>query len=330
MRSTKDGSTTRRFEWLRRWIERDSRFQRDHLAHVNGEIEDDTFEDDVVALRNFCFVSVETCGTSFEMHALVQLATRTWLAANGELEHWKEQFVSVLSAASPIGAYENWAVCRPLFAHAKAAAEQRPEGVLPLTQWATLLCHAAWYAERRGNVAEAEQLSVASMKTRQKVLGQDHEDTWSAMAMVVNAYLLGGEWKKAEELRQKVMEKSSAKLGVEHPHTLTSMHNLASTYSNHGRWEEAEELLVEVLETRKTKLGADHLDTLTCMHNLALTWRSLGRAADAIALMRQCVDLRQEVLRAGHPDVLASLTALERWEAGEAKEAERKGAVEAE
>jgi hypothetical protein len=36
----------------------------------------DDFEDDVVALRNFYLISVDTKGTTFEMHALVQLATR--------------------------------------------------------------------------------------------------------------------------------------------------------------------------------------------------------------------------------------------------------------
>jgi hypothetical protein len=37
---------------------------------------DDQFEGDIVALRNFCFLSVDISGTSFETHALVQLATR--------------------------------------------------------------------------------------------------------------------------------------------------------------------------------------------------------------------------------------------------------------
>ncbi|KAG9196760.1 hypothetical protein G6514_005522, partial [Epicoccum nigrum] len=108
-------------------------------SSTSVESEEDTFEDDVVVLRNFCFISDETGGTSFEMHALVQLATRTWLAANDELEQWKQQFISNLSTAFLTGTYENWAVCGPLFAHAKAAVEQRPKGELPLTQWATLL-----------------------------------------------------------------------------------------------------------------------------------------------------------------------------------------------
>ena len=41
-----------------------------------SSVGEDQFEGDIIALRNFCFVSVDTSGTSFEMHSLVQLATR--------------------------------------------------------------------------------------------------------------------------------------------------------------------------------------------------------------------------------------------------------------
>ncbi|KAI4940765.1 hypothetical protein J4E91_011252 [Alternaria rosae] len=68
---------------------------------------DDKFRDAVAVLRNFCFISVNTTGTSFEMHALVQLATRKWLEDNSMLEQWKQQFVSNLHAAFPTGEYEN-------------------------------------------------------------------------------------------------------------------------------------------------------------------------------------------------------------------------------
>jgi hypothetical protein len=88
---------------------------------------DDEFEDDIVALRNFCFVSVDTSRTSFEMHALVQLATRKWLEANSTLEQWKQQFVSNLCAAFPTGEYENWTACQALYAHTKAAVGQEPK-----------------------------------------------------------------------------------------------------------------------------------------------------------------------------------------------------------
>jgi tetratricopeptide (TPR) repeat protein len=189
-------------------------------------------------------ISIGADCTTFEMHSLVQLATRRWLIANGKLEQWKQQFISNLYAEFPTGQYENWKACQALFAHAKAAASQEPEAASSLAEWATLLYRAAWYAESKGNAAEAETLAEQSMKVRKKVLGRDHPDTMNSIAMVANAYSLGGQWYKAEKLEVQVMETSKKKLGADHPSTLTSMANLASTYRNQGRWDAAEELEV--------------------------------------------------------------------------------------
>jgi len=67
----------------------------------------------VVALRNFCFISpTNTDSTTFDMHALVQLATRNWLEAIGKLEQWKQQFISNLCIEFPTGEYESQAACQ--------------------------------------------------------------------------------------------------------------------------------------------------------------------------------------------------------------------------
>lgn len=107
---------------------------------------EDGFEDDIQTLRDYSFVSANADGASFEMHRLVQLATRTWLQIHNEVEQWKQRFVSTLCDAFPTGEYENWAVCQGLFAHAKSAAEQQPEREDSLKEWASLLYKAAWYA----------------------------------------------------------------------------------------------------------------------------------------------------------------------------------------
>jgi tetratricopeptide (TPR) repeat protein len=293
-------------------------------SSTSVESEEDTFEDDVVALRNFCFISDETGGMSFEMHALVQLATRTWLTTNGKLEQWKQQFIANLSAAFPTGAYENWAVCGPLFAHAKAAAEQQPEDAQVLVEWATLLYRAAWYAQQVGNLADASILAVKCMKVRKMVLGQEHQDTIWSIAMVADAYSLGGQWDKAEKLRKHVMESCKKKLGADHPDTLTSMANLAATYRNQGRWDAAEELFVQVMETSKKKLGADHPDMLNSMANLAATYRNQGRWDAAEELFVQVMETSKKKLGADHPDTLNSMANLAvtywnqgRWDAAE-------------
>jgi hypothetical protein len=187
----------------------------------------DEFEDDILTLRNYSFIFVNVDTTTFGMHRLVQLATRKWLEAHGQLEGWKQQYIKNLCTEFPTGKYENWAKCRALFPHAKSALAQQPEGEDSLREWALLLYNAAWYAWLRGSFTDAEKMSVKSMKVREKQLGQEHVATLSSIAMVALAYKLGGLWKEAEELEVQVMETSKRVLGQEHPDTLTSMDNLA-------------------------------------------------------------------------------------------------------
>ena len=286
--------------------------------------QNDEFEDDVVALRNFSFISINTDGTTFEMHSLVQLATRKWLEADGQLERWKHQFIRNLCAEFPTGEYENWAVCQALFPHAKSAAAQKPDERDALVDWASILYRAAWYAWKVGNGVEAETMSIEAMRVRKRVLGIEHEDTLWSMVMVGYAYNLRGRWDAAEELFVQVMETRKKKLGADHPSTLTSMANLASTYRNQGRWDAAEELEVQVMETFKKKLGADHPDTLTSMANLASTYRNQGRWEEAEKLEVQVMETRKTKLGADHPDTLSSMGNLAstysnqgRWEEAE-------------
>ena len=60
------------------------------------------FEKDVRILRVYSFISFDTNQT-FEMHSLVQLATRKWLEVNGQLEVWKQCYIKNLSAEFPTG-----------------------------------------------------------------------------------------------------------------------------------------------------------------------------------------------------------------------------------
>ena len=242
---------------------------------------EDEVEDDIAAPCNFCFVSVETNGTAFEMHTLVQLAMRTWLKASDEFERWKQQFITNLYAEFPDGRFENWATCQTLFAHAKAAVAHQPEADSPRAEWAGLLYRAAWYAYTKGSISDAETLAVKSMRARKKVLGEEHEETLQIIGMVGLIYNQEGRWGDAEKLGVQVMEARKVKLGADHPDTLASMANLASTYRSQGRWDNAEKLEVQLMETFMTTLGADHPDTLTSIVNLVSTYMSQDRWDDA-------------------------------------------------
>ena len=51
----------------------------DHLAFVSA----------MAPLINFSLVAAELGGNLFEMHPLVQIATRRWLESDGKIQEWK-------------------------------------------------------------------------------------------------------------------------------------------------------------------------------------------------------------------------------------------------
>jgi hypothetical protein len=233
----------------------------------------DGFEEDVSVLRNYLFISVNTNGTSFEMHGLVQLAMRKWLEAHGQIERWKHQFIKNLDVEFPTGEYENWERCQALFPHAQSAASQKPKEQDSLIDWTSVLYKGAWYALRMGKGVEAENLASTVMQVRKKILGDEHEDTLDGMAMVGLACDLNGRWDTAEELEVQVMETRKTKLGVDHPHTLTSMASLAFTWKENGKEIEAVRLMEECVRVRKHVLGINHPDSILSCTALD-TWKA--------------------------------------------------------
>lgn len=140
----------------------------DNADHSLRSRQSDEFEDDVVTLRNFSFITINAEGTTFQMHRLVQLAIQNWLEAYRQLVKWKQQFIRKLDEEFPTGEDENWMVCQALFPHAKSAVAQRPEEQDTLRDWASILYKAAWYAGKIGNGVEAEKMSVQAMKARKR------------------------------------------------------------------------------------------------------------------------------------------------------------------
>ncbi|KAK3387984.1 P-loop containing nucleoside triphosphate hydrolase protein [Podospora didyma] len=282
--------------------------------------DDDGFEDDVMMLRDYCLIAIDVNGDEFEMHGLVQLSTKRWLEASGQLGAFIQQYIERIAASFPTGDYENWATCRELFVHAQMAVNYQPSEDIMET-WATLLYNGGWYARSQGIYEIAQQMLAKARKVREKRLGEEDVATLASIILFALVLLDRGRWKEAEKL---FMQTSKTKLGADHPSTLTSMANLASTYRNQGRWEEAEKLDVQVMETRKTKLGADHPDTLTSMANLASTYRNQGRWEEAEKLDVQVMETRKTKLGADHPSTLTSMANLAstyrnqgRWEEAE-------------
>jgi len=72
------------------------------------------------------------------------------------------------------------------------------------------------------------------LEKRQRILGDEHPDTISAISNL--AITLGdqGKLEEAAAMRREVLEKRQRILGDEHPDTISTMSNLANTLGDDG------------------------------------------------------------------------------------------------
>jgi hypothetical protein len=157
-------------------------------------VNDDDFDDDVSTLRDYYFITAPD-SKMFEMHSLVQLATRTWLENQGQLDRFRDQFVANLCEELPPGTYENWGKCQALFPHAKAALTQQPKDKESRKRWAILLYNAAWYSLLQRRAGEAEHMSMMSLEVMQEAAKRvgKHSTVWVCLA---KQKILGANTKK--------------------------------------------------------------------------------------------------------------------------------------
>ncbi|KAL8823653.1 MAG: hypothetical protein Q9191_005667 [Dirinaria sp. TL-2023a] len=221
------------------------------------------FEEDIQMLRNYSLVALGKENDVFEMHRLVQFATRKWLEQHKKLERCGNTYIAIMAEAFPFGRYENWERCRMLFPHAELVIEYRPIDEVFLQQWAEVLTNAAAYAHGQGNYEEAEQMQRQALDAQEKVLGKEHPGIFS---YVSNLALSLGHLKKheeAESLHRRALYGSEKVLGKEHPGTLHSIGGLAILLRDQGKYEEAEPMFRQTLnglEKMLRKRASSHLE----------------------------------------------------------------------
>jgi tetratricopeptide (TPR) repeat protein len=261
----------------------------------------------------------------FEMHSLVQLATREWVKRHGQVRLWQRAALRIMVAAFPDGQHGTWATCQTLLPHSnKLLGYSMEEDDQAVLDQASVGTNTAWYLMVTGEYAKAERYGRSAVVAREKVLGFEHPDTLTSMAILASTYRNQGRWKEAEKMGVRVVEARKTTLGEKHSDTLTSMNNLANTYSEQGQWDDAEKLLVYVVEILKTKLMGGNPQMLKIMVNLASVYWNQGRWDEAKGLELQVMENSKGQLGAGHPDTLTAMNNLAstycsqgRWKAAE-------------
>ncbi|KAF1936590.1 hypothetical protein EJ02DRAFT_81098, partial [Clathrospora elynae] len=142
------------------------------------------FDDALAPLLSFSLVQTEIGDQALEMHRLVQLSMRTWLAAEKEQGRWVKESVRALSAAFPSGEYETWEECKVLLPHVKEIVSHTTDDEEVLENQAKSALCAGWYLLLRGEYGAAEGFLRMSTDTREKVLGREHPDTLTSVSQL--------------------------------------------------------------------------------------------------------------------------------------------------
>jgi tetratricopeptide (TPR) repeat protein len=293
-------------EWVLQSYQRNEGNSKEGLDD-SGE---DEFYDDIETLRGYSLVAVTTQNDIWEMHALVQFCTRSWLSSFENTENRKCTFLQVISREYPSGEYSNWAKCHQLDPHIETLLETEPEDEKGARNLAQLLTNSGWYEWQIGRYETAQKRLNKAVIIRERSLGAEHPDTLKSVGILGLLLQAQGKYDEAEPLARQALEGYTKALGIEHLDTLTSVDNFASLLQAQGKYDEAEPLARHALEGYTKALGIEHLDTLTSVNNLALLLQTQGKYDEAEPLARQALEGKIKALGTKHLHTLTSVNNL--------------------
>ncbi|KAH6983388.1 hypothetical protein BKA56DRAFT_583615 [Ilyonectria sp. MPI-CAGE-AT-0026] len=271
----------------------------------------------ITRLKEYSFIRMRQMNDgnrSYEMHKLVQEATRHGLTVRKPTETGEENMLGVcfpreqnekyfssmairiVATLFPIPEPETWRLCEKYIAHAVQVAE-----------WAEI-CKEQIEASKL--LSSRERVDEWILRLRREVLEEKHPDTIDSMARLAVTYLAQGRYTEAMDIHTNVLEIRQEVLGEEDPATIWSMREVALIHGMLGRDNEAELMNLKVLDLRRFVLGERHPDTITSRADLATTYHRQGRDDEAEPISLQVLDLRWTVLGERHPDTIRSMAEL--------------------
>lgn len=280
----------------------------DSATESDGPDDDLDFYNDILALRDFSFISINQNREMLEMHRLVQLALRDWLNTQEQFEYWNAKFIELLCSAIPQGEFDDPETWRQLYPHVKSSMSQRPGSEVPLLKWAYLLYRAARYARRSGNATDMKRFASKSRAEREKLLGPEDVSTLRSLRGLGVAYFEQGRLFDAEALQVALNETIKRVLGESHSLSIPAGHDLAKTLKDLGKLEEAEKLQVEVFEKSRQVNGEDEHDTIVNAFSLASMYDEQGKHELADDLRSNWYETCKRVLGEDHPTTIGYMS----------------------
>jgi Tfp pilus assembly protein PilF len=233
------------------------------------------------------FLSRRESEATFDMHSLVHLATRIWNRNEGRERQVQQTTLTRVAEVFPTDDWENRDIWRQYLPHALrllgTAGCMENEGGRELG----LLVGQCLFVD--GRRIEAVSTLEHVVKTRERILAEDHPDRLTSEHELAGAYLADGQTRKAVQMLEHVVEIRERISAEDHPHRLTSEHVLARAYLADGQMRKAIQKLKHVVQIRERILAEDHPHRLTSEHVLARAYLADGQMRKAVKMLEHVV-----------------------------------------
>ncbi|MCJ1309581.1 hypothetical protein MMC25_003241, partial [Agyrium rufum] len=221
----------------------------------------------------------------YDMHRLVHLAIRIWLARENHEIRVREAVTKHVADVFPFGGYESRKLWRAYLPHALRLMRSNNKDAIEAKAKLALMIGQCLYED--GRINEAVIWLKQSAQWREGGLTEDNHDRLLSQHQLAGAYKANGQIEEAIKLMEHVVAVRE-KLAEDHPSRLASQHQLAGIYQANGQIEEAIKLMEHVVAVRE-KLAEDHPSRLTSQHQLAGIYQANGQIEEAIKLMEHVV-----------------------------------------
>ncbi|KAL6712732.1 hypothetical protein ACLMJK_009670 [Lecanora helva] len=264
-------------------------------------------------------LSLDLC----DMHRLVQISTRKWLAGLGDSQFSiANEALGSISRALLYGTHDSWSISQLLHLHAEALVEYASsELAVPISvdsqdygrhldYKSNLLHNLSYYSRMQGDLRLAERRGRAALQLRQMIFPAEHEYILDAKAGLASA--IGGLGRRGEacQLQREVLEGRENLFGSRHRKTLEALNQLGSTLRDGGSIVEAEKLHRRELTIKKELLkeSPEDLsvieDVVIALNNVASVLNHQGEHIEAELLLQEGIELTKALDPAWHDDWL--------------------------
>lgn len=284
----------------------------DEVDEEEAKENEDQVLEAVTRLKEFSFLEVcseRKAERSYEMHRLVQEATRYGLSVSAKPEdeiYFSTAALRVITRLFPglerqqeLEEARTNSKCDKYIAHAVRVGEWA-EICKRRLEVSDLLHRVSCYLFARSLWREQEPVDVRVYELRRGVLGERHPDTLEAMQRLAETYRRFGRYADAERMGIKVLEMRREVLGERHPSIVMVMLNLAKIYQLQDRGIEAEGVAIEALELQRVISDERHQDTLHAMGTLGVVYFKQGRYIEAERIGIKVLKLQREALGESH------------------------------